>query len=499
MRIRLRLNTCTDTDTDDPRPNSKVPPFAAGGIAGTKSSSPETDGSGAERAARHPGFAVAYDERTTFASVLRDIVEMHLMGGHLLDFLEGLQRDDDGRRNGRRELYVLMYSDGDATVVRPHWSSRFGPSAGRRPDGDSSDGSEPQDIDRPCYVRLSYEHANDSDNVEPVLRGGRDDDDGPGKRRKYDDRGVDGGDCIEMSITAKIYHGHNRPSRVNVLLCEEHWRRRGELLRWTLMTNKEPPTDADGCIVADHRHRPARSATMVKCERHRPALKSFLVLNFLNNDRLLIAMAFLIPNALIMEGLDTLEGIRPSVDRPSCSNARLLNLERPAVLRQYFGMDLEDATPNDLPLPEREGVVWRSCYGVGSGSGTVGIHPRYVVGVFYMLQIISRRRKIRKLSRLYIIFASKRHSTTREMTLAMKIIAKEVFQYVRARFGNDEDSVVIRPFNHVTVLFYYHKVEPTERNRRLHGTMLGYHTDNVFSRDGLFIHDSNSQMENTFT
>lgn len=80
------------------------------------------------------------------------------------------------------------------------------------------------------------------------------------------------------------------------------------------------------------------------------------------------------------------------------------------------------------------------------------------------------------------------------MTYAMKVIADEVYQYLKARFA-DDDSVSVHPFNHVTVLFYYQKIDDEADNK----TMLGYHTDNVFSHDGVFLQNSNSQMENTFT
>ena len=70
----------------------------------------------------------------------------------------------------------------------------------------------------------------------------------------------------------------------------------------------------------------------------------------------------------------TFDGIQLYVDKPSFCQVRSLNLERPAVLRQYVSMDV-NTTP-DLPAPEKEDVVWRSCYGVESGSRSVGIHPR---------------------------------------------------------------------------------------------------------------------------
>lgn len=144
-------------------------------------------------------------------------------------------------------------------------------------------------------------------------------------------------------------------------------------------------------------------------------------------------------------------------DKPSMCQFRVLNLKRPAVLRQYFGMNVDTDKPTG-----RDDVIWRYSYGGGSGARTVGIHPK--------------------------------HSTTREMTYPMQIIAEEVYQYLKAKFGNDS-SVKILPFNHITVLLYYNKVDKYNFKE----LMLGYHTDNVFSHDGEFIDGANSQLENTFT
>lgn len=76
----------------------------------------------------------------------------------------------------------------------------------------------------------------------------------------------------------------------------------------------------------------------------------------------------------------------------------------------------------------------------------------------------------------------------------MVMIADEIFRYLQARFHKD-DKITIRRFNHMTLLFYYQKVDGKNPN----ATMLGYHTDNVYSNDGSFKHKSNSQLENTFT
>ncbi len=76
----------------------------------------------------------------------------------------------------------------------------------------------------------------------------------------------------------------------------------------------------------------------------------------------------------------------------------------------------------------------------------------------------------------------------------MMMIADEIFRHLKARFGKD-DKVLIRRFDHMTLMFYYQKVD----NTNLNATMLGYHTDNVYSHDGSFKRKSNSQLENTFT
>lgn len=84
------------------------------------------------------------------------------------------------------------------------------------------------------------------------------------------------------------------------------------------------------------------------------------------------------------------------------------------------------------------------------------------------------------------------------MTTLMNEMADEIYEYIKRRYENDS-AVTIHPFNHATVMFYYQKKTELTRGDRLTQPMLGYHTDNVFSHDGSFLHDSNSQIENTFT
>ena len=237
-----------------------------------------------------------------------------------------------------------------------------------------------------------------------------------------------------------------KPDNVRIMLCEEHWRHRNKLLSCNVLCHAPRRL-----LTSNNR------AKQMTEQRHRKLLKSFLINDFIKNKQRL-AIAFLIPSALILRGVDTIDGIQISVDKPSMCQSRVINLLRPAVLRQYFGLNLDISTG-------RDDLVWRSSYGSGSGTTSVGINPR--------------------------------HWTTREMTYAMKIIANKVYQYLKRRFAN-ENAVDILPFNHITVLYYYQKKIHIDK-RRLHEIMLGYHTDNVYNHNGDFIQSSNSQVENTFT
>mmetsp|Transcript_16265 Transcript_16265/g.29502 ORF Transcript_16265/g.29502 Transcript_16265/m.29502 type:complete len:469 (-) Transcript_16265:76-1482(-) len=465
--FRLRLDIGLDSSRSH-REDAKPPPlFATAVHKNSSDSTKSTDyNNGGERIC--PELNITYNDQTTFANVLRDVIETNFLGGKLLDFLEYKipQNTNDGKR---KELYVLMYSEDDATVLQPYWSSRWW-SLGTISDGEMVHESVQQSL-----LQLSFGGgpANKDDEVIepnvlvssfvqkhfPNIDGVKEENYEKKRKRNHPQS-----NCIDMKLTTKICIVQDiiarRPNKVNILLCEEHWREKGKLLQWNVLCKPRSSSVTNSSFANNQ----SRNTVSKSCDQHHPALKSFLIHNFLTNNKLLTAMAFLIPTTLIHRGLETFEGIQLSVDKPSFCQVRSMNLERPAVLRQYFGVDV-DTTP-DLPAPEREDVVWRSCYGVGSGSRSVGIHPRY--------------------------------STTREMTLAMKITAEEIYQYLRKRFISD-NSVVIHPFNHVTVLFYYQKIEPTKGTRKLSQPMLRYHTDNVYSKDGLFSHNSNSQMENTFT
>lgn len=174
-----------------------------------------------------------------------------------------------------------------------------------------------------------------------------------------------------------------------------------------------------------------------------PDKSSFIIENALTKESCSIAGDII--GSLVLHDLNSENGIRLSLDKPLGCNHYLSNLERPAVLRQYFGRTLPNKT--------------RYSYGNGTGSKTVGTHPNHLV--------------------------------TRDMTPNMMTIAGDIYKILNDNSTNT--SMCIERPNHCTVLFYYHKAF------NITNKMLGYHTDNVYSKGGKFLHAKNSQTENTPT
>lgn len=172
-----------------------------------------------------------------------------------------------------------------------------------------------------------------------------------------------------------------------------------------------------------------------------PGQKSFLVDDFLDENLRTMMIR-------VVTDLAENDGIKLAHDKPLGSKSYKYNIERPAVLRQFFGLRSKDEV---------------FCYGDGVGSTTVGTHPDY------------------------------RH--TREMTNEMKYLADILYKrmiYLQLS-ENLLSGIDIEPFNHCTILFYFHK------NNKSSKKMLGLHTDNVYSRKGFFLKKKNSQRENTVT
>ena len=342
MIIRLQLGIDVASHTGDAMP---LPPDSACAAA--------NDRAGAAHCTARADVCLACDARTTFADLLREAVERHSLGGRLLPFLEG------GTGAGRRTLYALLYSDDDATLLRPHWSSRRGPCDGASDGEDAEAEIVRRSLRLSVGSRIMEPHGNVSDFLrERSSEGGDHGANCRGSRKRK--AGEDTHVCVDMKLTATECGHGTAPSRVNVLLCEEHWRKRGKILQCKVL----PGRGFDGSLA----NRPVDNANVIRHD----ALSSVLIPHFLQRNQLLTATALVVPSSLIFRGLDSLDGIQLSVDKPSYCGVRSLNLERPAVLRQYFGMD----ATSQLPVPTSEEAVWRSCYGMGSGSKSVGSHPR---------------------------------------------------------------------------------------------------------------------------
>ena len=174
--------------------------------------------------------------------------------------------------------------------------------------------------------------------------------------------------------------------------------------------------------------------------------KSFLVQNVLTPKEM--QAANIVVKTLTMNKMNSKDGLRMSFDKPLGSTRYMSNFERPAVLRQYFGL--------------KAGPELVYAYGSGSGAKTVGTHPDY--------------------------------DCTREMTEEMAILAK----CIEKRLHYLKKHCHLMPnltfsLNHCTVLFYFHKKKGASNK------MLAFHTDNVYSVNGKFLHGKNSQKENTPT
>ena len=74
---------------------------------------------------------------------------------------------------------------------------------------------------------------------------------------------------------------------------------------------------------------------------------------------------------LICSDINSTDGIRLSLDTP-LNNPPMLNILRPAVLRQYYSLNIEH-------LYSDINIIRRYTYGSGTGSSSVGMDPRNFV------------------------------------------------------------------------------------------------------------------------
>ena len=159
---------------------------------------------------------------------------------------------------------------------------------------------------------------------------------------------------------------------------------------------------------------------------------------------------------LICSNLESKHGIKTTTDR-AMGNAMEINVERRAVLRQYFGKEY-----NNIKSDIMEGNVRRATYAVGCGSLSVGTDPHNYV--------------------------------TREMTDEMNCLGVHLQNLLRSNVSllKLEDVNLERDFNHCTALFYYADEAIKE------SCTLGFHCDCTYSaKTKLYETSKNSQVENT--
>ena len=231
-----------------------------------------------------PEFVIPYTENNTFADVLRYTIEKERLGGHLLELLEA-------QNNGRRdELYVLLYTKKDATLVQPYWNRI------RRQDVKSN-------ITRlklqlyvgdeviKCHEFISEYRLNNNSKKSTTITDGKL---ARNRKRKRDDSSnSDNILCVDMKlIVKKIRISYKpKPDKICIMLCEEHWRHRNKLLSCNVLYHAPRRL-----LTSNNR------AKQMTEQRHSKLLKSFLINDFIKNKQLL-AIAFLVPTSELIVSL----------------------------------------------------------------------------------------------------------------------------------------------------------------------------------------------------
>ena len=123
-------------------------------------------------------------------------------------------------------------------------------------------------------------------------------------------------------------------------------------------------------------------------------------------------------DVLLCSHFNSSKGIKPSLDK-LMNVQTLLNINRPAVLRQYFGVNVDDLS-NVLP-----GMEYRYTYGNGTGLSSVGMDTSNFI--------------------------------TRPFTPSLHIITRELHSLINSnvKFFNLESVNTSLKFNHCLILIHY--------------------------------------------
>ena len=171
----------------------------------------------------------------------------------------------------------------------------------------------------------------------------------------------------------------------------------------------------------------------------------------LPNNTLLYDYSRAIIDEIIRSPINSQCGIKLSLDKP-LNNDIDLNILRPTVLRQYYGMDIEEEVDK----------VKRCTYGSGSGTSSVGMDPHNFV--------------------------------TRPLNAWMLAMSKDIQSILNdnKKLFKLDNCDMDKKFNHCTILIYY----AGEGLKQY--SSLGYHTDCVYSPStGEYVSKMNSQGKNT--
>ena len=176
------------------------------------------------------------------------------------------------------------------------------------------------------------------------------------------------------------------------------------------------------------------------------------VINF-DFDKRIAVWCYLQLKDLITNPLNSLKGIAITAERPY--GTLKLNVDRPAVLRQYYGMDVIDKKSKE--------IIGRRTYGINENVTMIGTDPTGFVTKpfgYYLLKISN-------------------------------VLTKHLRENIK--LFSLEHADLSKVFNHCTILLYYAK-----SNLKRYSS-LGYHTDVTYDHNGKYITSRNGQLEDTPT
>ena len=171
---------------------------------------------------------------------------------------------------------------------------------------------------------------------------------------------------------------------------------------------------------------------------------------------------------IVMNDIDSTNGIKITVDTPAGNN-HMLNIIRPGVLRQEYGLTVDDFNTVDV----KRNYLPRFFYGTSTtkyGYSQVGTYPKdqYTMPMNKTLQ---------KIGEEIVNFVS----------------SCEEFQKIHKHNKRQNSKISFQAINHCSILVYF------GLNGYKRYSTLSSHCDNTYRPNGDFVHKVNSRVENTPT